>query len=166
MKDKMKRICSFVLFLLMMLLFYLIAFNELGIPKSKLEADAREHEDYFCVQDVNEDMAVLLFYSEDRNDHDFAFYENRDGLSFGYFFRAGGDAHEIQTGIAEFSLFDRNESRGYVSMNARKIVCAELSSGDTINLDEGEPFALVLKKGVHVTFLDADGNRVEPIEWQ
>ena len=161
--GKMRKLILSVLFLaVVILLIYLLAAGELGIPKFKLEDDARTKENYFCENDLNEDMAAFLFYDEEGKDIDVRIYENKKGISFGYFFRYGGSCYGAETGIAEIDLSDSTGSRAFLSMNTLHVVQAEFGNGTRIELEGNKPFVLVVKKEILVEFFDAEGNRVEP----
>lgn len=142
-------------------------YNNIGVSVSKLEEDIRSSqkiEDGWTVEgNAGESMAAFISYPQDKSDHTFSVYVKQHGLSFGYFFRAGGDVYEIEKGIAEFTLADYSE-RAFISMNSQKVVKAEISGsgGRTIEIDPERPFAFVLPCNMgSVTFYDADGSIVE-----
>ena len=109
-------------------------------------------------------MAAFISYPLDKTDHTFSVYVNRPGLSFGYFFRGGGDSVAIEEYIAEYTVKGYNE-RAFVSMNKQKVKCLEVDDGNSvqvIEIDSNRPFALVLPVNVgNITFYDENGNTVE-----
>ena len=96
-------------------------------------------------------------------------YVNRPGLSFGYFFRGGGDIVEVDDYIAEFVVEGNNE-RAFISMNTQNIVRLEVDDGNgiqVIDIDSGKPFAIVLPLNVgNICFYDTNGNVVEYLRQQ
>ncbi len=86
------------------------------------------------------------------------------GLSFGYFFRAGGKLSEIQEGIAEFTAEGANE-RALISMNQQQVQQLQIDDGhakQAIDIDSDQPFAIVLPINAgSITFYDVNGNAVE-----
>lgn len=146
---------------------YLYVHHDIGVSKSALERDARSSQniaDWPMVMDVSDTMAVLLFYVEDGSDHTFSVYVNRPGLSFGYFFRAGGSIPVSGEYIAELTVEGCAE-RAFISMNEPKVARIEIDDGNTaqiIEVDSGKPFAILLPlhAGI-VTFYDIDGNTVQ-----
>ena len=143
--------------------------NDIGIPRAKLEADARSSQridDWLCQSGVSDSMAAFIFYPEDKSDHTFSLYVNRPGMSLGYFFRAGGDL----TGIGKYITDHRVEGfnqRAFISMNQVGAVRLEIDDGNTVQtipLEAGEPFALILPVNAgSVIFYDADGSPIETI---
>ena len=61
-----------------------------------------------------------ISYPQDLSDHSFSVYVNRPGLSFGYFFRGGGNLSGGQRGIAEYTVEGYNE-RAFISMNQQQV---------------------------------------------
>ena len=109
-------------------------------------------------------MAAYISYPQDMSDHTFSVYVNRPGLSFGYFFRAGGKLSEIQEGIAEFTTEGANE-RALISMNQQQVQQLQIDDGrakQAIDIDSDQPFAIVLPINAgSITFYDVNGNAVE-----
>ena len=112
-------------------------------------------------------MIALIFYPADKSDHIFSVYVNRPGLSFGYFFRGGGDIANVETHIAEFTVEDFSE-RAFVSMNQQQVVKMEIDDGNTLQttaIDPNTPFSFVLPTNIgNITFIDINGNTVETIQ--
>ena len=85
-------------------------------------------------------MAAFISYPQDKTDHTFSVYVNRPGLSFGYFFRGGGDIVEVDDYIAEVVVEGNNE-RAFISMNTQNIVRLEVDDGNgiqVIDIDSGK----------------------------
>ena len=109
-------------------------------------------------------MAAFISYPQNKADHTFSVYVNRPGLSFGYFFRGGGDIVEVDDYIAEFVVEGYSE-RAFISMNTQNVVRIEIDDGNSIqviDIDSSKPFAIVLPLNVgNVSFCDLNGNVVE-----
>ena len=118
---------------------------------------------------ISDTMAAFISYPQDKTDHTFSVYVNRPGLSFGYFFRGGGDIVEVDDYIAEFVVEGNNE-RAFISMNTQNIVRLEVDDGNgiqVIDIDSGKPFAIVLPLNVgNICFYDTNGNVVEYLRQQ
>ena len=74
---------------------FLYANNDIGVASSNLEADIRSSQkikdDWTVDGSVSNTMAAYVSYPQNMSDHTFSVYVNRPGLSFGYFFRGGGN---------------------------------------------------------------------------
>jgi len=142
--------------------------NDIGVTANRLEADVRSSqkitEDWNVDGSISDTMAAFISYPQDRKDHTFSVYVNRPGLSFGYFFRGGGDIAAVDEGIAEFAVNGYDE-RAFISMNMQKVERLEIDDGDgmrEIDIDSDKPFAVVLPFNAGtVCFYDANGNVVE-----
>ena len=143
-------------------------FIEIGVTSSKLEADIRSSQkikdDWTVDGSVSSTMAAYISYPQDLSDHSFSVYVNRPGLSFGYFFRGGGNLSGVQRGIAEYTVEGYNE-RAFISMNQQQVTQLEIDDGNTIqvlDIDSNKPFAIVLPISAGtITFYDVNGNTVE-----
>ena len=143
---------------------FLYISSDIGIASGNLETDIRSS------QKIKEDWAIdgsvsaYISYPQDMSDHTFSVYVNRPGLSFGYFFRAGGKLSEIQEGIAEFTAEGANE-RALISMNQQQVQQLQIDDGhakQAIDIDSDQPFAIVLPINAgSITFYDVNGNAVE-----
>lgn len=146
---------------------YLYLNNDIGVHKLKLEEDIRSSQninsDWTVVGNVSDTMAAYISYPEDHSDHTFSVYVNRPGLSFGYFFRGGGNLRGVGKAIAEYTVKDYNE-RAFISMNELKVERLVIDDGNsvhTIDIDSNKPFALVLPVNAGaITFYDVNGNEV------
>lgn len=147
---------------------FLFANNDIGITADNLEEDIRSsqkiQETWVVDGSVSDTMAAYISYPQDKTDHTFSVYVNRPGLSFGYFFRGGGDIVEVDDYIAEFTVEGYNE-RAFISMNTQNVVRLEIDDGNNvreIDIDGGKPFAIVLPINAgNICFYDTNGNVVE-----
>ena len=147
---------------------FLYVSSDIGIASGNLETDIRSSqkikEDWAVDGSVSDTMAAYISYPQDMSDHTFSVYVNRPGLSFGYFFRAGGKLSEIQEGIAEFTTEGANE-RALISMNQQQVQQLQIDDGrakQAIDIDSDQPFAIVLPINAgSITFYDVNGNAVE-----
>lgn len=153
----------------LLLFFAFLYFNDdIGISKNSLEKDARSSSkieaDWHVAMDTSDTMSAMVFYPKDKSDHSFDVYVNRPGLSFGYFFRGGGDIIEVENYVAEFSV-EGYSDRAFISLNAQQIVKVEIDNGnsiETIEIDSTKPFAIVLPQNIgSVTFFDVNGDIVD-----
>lgn len=157
-----------------LLLVFLLGFgflwlnNDIGLSDDRLAWDFRQSQtiqnDWHISGDITDTMAAFIAYPEDRSDHTFAVYVNRPGLSFGYFFRGGGDIVSVERAIAEYTVEGYRE-RAFLSMNAQKAARVEIDNGtevEIIPLDSSKPFALVLPLNAgEVTFYTEQGQGVD-----
>lgn len=138
-----------------------------GVTKSGLEKDARESmkvdNTWESVQAVNEDLSAMLFYGPEQTGYTYAVYLNRDGFSFGYFFRESGVGPYIEEGVQEIIYEDRGIA--LLSMNVdgiSRIVSENGVTVQTIEVDADKPFAAVLPANSgEITLYDVSGNIVE-----
>lgn len=139
----------------------------IGVSKSNLEKEARASQQIakndLVAKDVTEDLAALLFYDEERKDHSFSLYVNRDGFSFGYFFCEGGSLSVIQRGIMGTAY--KSESFGekgmaLLSMNEKQ-VARIVVDGVSREVDSNKPFACIVPNGANeVHLFDSKGNEI------
>ena len=162
------KIAGVVLAGLLLLISFLWFNNDIGVSKNSIEKDARGsskiEDDWQVAKDTSDTLSAMVFYPEDRLDHSFQIYVNRPGLSFGYFFRGGGDIVEVENYIAEFTVEGYND-RAFVSTNTQKVARMEIDDGNAIekiNIDSSKPFAYVLPKNIgNITFFDINNNVVD-----
>ncbi len=148
----MKKAYKYVIGITLVLVFTLSALygsGSIGVPKSKIESDARKSQkiddNWKVSESISHPIGALLFYDTESNDLIYSIYLNRKGFSFGYFFRSGGSRSEINEGICEFR-YDRY-GRVLLSMNKDKVERIEIDNGQeikTIDIDSEKPFTLVL----------------------
>lgn len=173
MKKKLPIILLGVILACMLAFGFLYANNDIGKTANSLEADIRQSQkildDWIVDGSISDTMAAFISYPQDKTDHTFSVYVNRPGLSFGYFFRGGGDIVEVDDYIAEFVVEGNNE-RAFISMNTQNIVRLEVDDGNgiqVIDIDSGKPFAIVLPLNVgNICFYDTNGNVVEYLRQQ
>lgn len=167
MKKELK-ILGAALGLLLLCFCFLWFNNDIGITKNYIEKDARDlskiSDGWSVAIDTSDIMSAMVFYPEDKSDHSFQVYVNRPGLSFGYFFRGGGDIVEVENYIAEFSI-EGYEDRAFISLNTQQVARMEIDNGnniETVEVESTKPFAFVLAKNIGtVTFFDINENIVE-----
>ena len=151
-----------ILFACSLFVGFLYVSSDIGIASGNLETDIRSSQK--IDGSVSDTMAAYISYPQDMSDHTFSVYVNRPGLSFGYFFRAGGKLSEIQEGIAEFTTEGANE-RALISMNQQQVQQLQIDDGhakQAIDIDSDQPFAIVLPINAgSITFYDVNGNAVE-----
>jgi len=145
--------------------------NDIGISKSRIESDIRSsqkvQDDWFVEGTTSDAMAAYISYPQDRSDHSFSVYVNRPGLSFGYFFRGGGDILSVEKYITEFTV-DGYLERAFISMNNQHAARLEIHDGNTaevVDIDSEKPFAILLPVNAgSIFFYDVDGNIVETVK--
>ena len=168
MKKPFPKMILRILLVCVLLLGFLYMDDDIGTSAANLESDIRNlqkiPENWIVEGDVSDTMAAYISYPQDRSDHTFSVYVNRPGLSFGYFFRAGGKLSDIQEGIAEFTTEGANE-RALISMNQQQVQQLQIDDGhakQAIDIDSDQPFAIVLPINAgSITFYDVNGNAVE-----
>lgn len=110
---------------------------------------------------TTDSISAMLFYDENLSNYVFSIYENRKGLSFGYFFRSGGSANVENEGIAEYKA-EGHQEKAYLSMNKQQVVKIAIGNGNTvkiINIDHTKPFAVILPVGLGaIKIYDIEGN--------
>ena len=168
MKKKFPKILLGIVLVCALFFVFLYANNDIGKTANSLEADIRQSQkildDWNVEGSVSDTMAAFISYPQDKTDHTFSVYVNRPGLSFGYFFRGGGDIVEVDEYIAEFVVEGYSE-RAFISTNTQNIERLEIDDGSNvrvIDIDSGKPFSIVLPLNAGITcFYDANGNVVE-----
>lgn len=141
--------------------------NDIGIQKSQFESDIRSSQkirsDWIVDGNVSDTMAAFISYPRDMTDHTFSLYVNRPGLSFGYFFRGGGDLSGAKDGISAYTVEGYNE-RAFISMNKQQVERLEIDNGSSIkvvDIDSDKPFSIVLPVNAGgISFYDVNGNTV------
>ena len=168
MKKKMSKILLLVVLICALAFAYLYVGSNIGITADRLEADIRLSQkisdDWIVSGNTSDTMAAFISYPQDKTDHTFSVYVKRSGISFGYFFRGGGDIVEVDDYIAEVVVEGHNE-RAFISMNTQNVVRLEIDDGNNIrviDVDGDKPFAIVLPLNAgNICFYDANGNAVE-----
>ena len=89
---------------------------------------------------------------------------SRPGLSFGYFFRGGGNLSGVASEITEFTV-EGYEERAFISMNQEQVAQLKIDDGNsvqTIDVDSSSPFAIVLPTNAgNIAFYDVNGKTVK-----
>ena len=170
MKTRVNKLMKFILCVLLIciaLVGFLYLDYRIGVQKSQLETDIRSSQkinsDWIVDGTVSDTIAAFISYPDDMTHHTFSVYVNRPGLSFGYFFRGGGNLTEAN-GIAGYTVEGYNE-RAFISMNRQQVECLKIDDGNSIqviDIDSNKPFAIVLPVNAGaLSFYDVDGNTVE-----
>jgi len=137
MKNRFLKIVIGIVFVCILFVGYLYANNDIGMTSTNLEADIRSSQkikdDWTLDGSVSNTMAAYISYPQDMSDHTFSVYVNRPGLSFGYFFRGGGNLSGVQRGIVEFTVEGYNE-RAFISMNQQHVQQLEIDDGNAIQV--------------------------------
>ena len=173
MKKKFPKILLGIVLVCVLALGFLYANGDIGKTANSLEADIRQSQtildDWNVEGSISDTMAAFISYPKDKTDHTYSVYVNRPGLSFGYFFRGGGDIVEVDDYIAEFVVEGYNE-RAFISMNTQNVIRLEIDNGNNvrvIDIDSGKPFAVVLPLNAgSICFYDVNGNIVEYLRQQ
>lgn len=168
MKKLLPKLLLCVVLVCVIFLVFLYANSNIGITANSLESDIRSSQkiadDWVVDGNVSDTMAAYISYPQDKTDHTFSVYVNRSGLSFGYFFRGGGDITQVEEYIAEFMVDGFNE-RAFISMNSQKVSHLEIDDGNDVHkfeIDSNKPFAIVLPLNTgNISFYDINGNIVE-----
>ena len=168
MKKKFPKILLGIVLVCALAFGFLYANGDIGKTANSLEADLRQSQkvldDWNVEGSISDTMAAFISYPNVKTDHTYSVYVNRPGLSFGYFFRGGGDIVEVDNYIAEFVVEGYNE-RAFISMNTQNVVRLEIDDGNNIrviDIDSGKPFAIVLPLNAgNICFYDANGNVME-----
>lgn len=140
--------------------------GNIGVSKNRLEKNARESqkidETWLVTKDVTDEMGALLFYNKGLNEHTFSVYLNRDGFSYGYFFREGGSLSSIGSGVQGFSYQDKGMA--LLSMNTKNVAEIKMDDGqniEIIKIDPLEPFAIIIPHNIDVVQLyDSNGESI------
>ena len=168
MKKYASKIFIGIILVCLMVVAFLYGNNDIGISADKIENDIRVSQkiqhDWVTEGIVSDTMAAYISYSQDKTDHTFSVYVNRPGVSFGYFFRGGGDIVAVEEYISEFTVEGYNE-RAFISMNSQRVNRLEIVGGNgiqIIDINSEKPFAIVLPINAgRITFYDIAGNIVE-----
>lgn len=137
-----------------------------GVSAKNIEQDTRKSHKidntWEVSKSINDGLGAMLFYDNTLNKHTFSIYINRDGFSFGYFFRTGGTDSTIMNGIHMFT-YDANGS-ALLSMNKDGVARIDLDNGiniTRIEIEPAKPFAVVIPANCgSVTLYDANDNIV------
>ncbi len=173
MKTRIPKIFLGVVLACTLFFVFLYGNDDIGKTANSLETDIRSSQkisdDWIVDGSISDTIAAFITYPQDKTDHTFSIYVNRPGLSFGYFFRGGGDIVQVEDYIAEFVIEGYNK-RAFISMNTQNVVRLEIDDGNNIraiDVDGGKPFAIVLPLNAgSICFYDTNGNIVEYLRRQ
>lgn len=165
MKRSVYRVISGLALICALFAAFLYARHDIGIAAAKLETDIRGSSkiqaDWTVDGSVSDTMAAYIAYPQERTDHSFFVYVNRPGLSFGYFFRGGGNLSSVDKEILACTV-EGYEEQAFISMNRQQAARAEIDDGNAVqvlDIDSGKPFAIVLPVNAgSITFYDVNGN--------
>ena len=163
-KRKMTIITGFAIFAVLALAVVFFG-GVIGVSADNIENDARKSQrisEWDSFGTSNEGIAAFIFYNATLDDHTFSLYLNRDGFSFGYFFREGGSSSIIMNGI--LMLDYGSNGSAIFSMNKDRVAKIEYEAGDDViefSVDPSRPFAVVLPKNCSsVALYNYSGNDV------
>ena len=170
--PRKRTICGVVILTCLFLVLVLYGRGNIGTSRNRLEADIRAAEkmpdDWTVTGEVSDTMAAFISYPQDKGDHSFSIYVKRHGLSFGYFFRAGGTVVGVDQYIRGYTL-EGYEEKAIISMNTQKVARIEIDDGNGIHMvdvDSTKPFAIILPVNAgNLTFYDVNGISVEYCEY-
>lgn len=168
MKKIFHKISLGIIIICLLFIGFLYVNNDIGVRADNLETDIRKSQkisnDWSVDGSISDTMAAFISYPEDRNDHTFSVYVNRPGLSFGYFFRGGGDITDVENHIAKYTVENYDEC-AFISINSQKINRLEIDDGNTVQLidiDSNKPFAIVLPVNAgNITFFNENGQIID-----
>lgn len=165
---KVEKIPVLIGMMLIILLAFLIIWKAdiLGVSEGRLEQDARENQgidsDWEVARDINEDICAMLFYDEDRDECAYSIYLSREGLSYGYFFRQGGNDPYMTEGVRGVAFEDKGIALMSLNEDGVSRIVVESTGGErVIQVDPGKPFTVVLPVDCGaITMYDAQDNIV------
>ena len=144
---------------------FIFSAGVIGVSADNIESDARKSQKVDACEvskSVNDKIGAMIFYNDTLDAHVFSIYLNREGFSFGYFFRTGGSDSIIMDGVHEFA-YDTHGS-AIISMNKVGVAKMKLDNGvnvTQIDIDPSKPFAVVIPENCGlVTLFDINENTV------
>lgn len=169
--QKAKRIIIDLLLFAVVFVGVLYVDNDIGIRKEKIVSDIRSSQridkNWITDGETSDSMAAYISYPEDGSDHTYSVFVNRPGLSFGYFFRAGGSLTGEGKYISEFTL-DGYQERAFIATSTLRVAQLEINDGQDIQViefDSEKPFAIVLPVNAgELVFYDITGEAVAVCE--
>ena len=170
MKDKTKLFIMASVTAILFLVAIIPSLNIIGVPKAKLEKDARKShkiEDTFhTAKAIDENIGAFLFYDENLEDFTFSIYVKGDAPSLGYFYRNGGGLPGIFYNIQQFD-FD-GKSSVLMSLNKLKIAKIKLDLGsnatEVIKVDPLKPFSIIIPENTYEFYLYDSNDKLIPLE--
>ncbi|MCQ2539004.1 MAG: hypothetical protein MJ114_01010 [Acetatifactor sp.] len=135
-----------------------------GVSEGRLVADARNEQkiskDWDVKQSKNDEMCAMIFYDARKENYSYSVYLKNDGMSFGYFYREGGQNPYIEEGVQ--GIFFEDKGIALLSMNEEKVARVVVENGadkKAIPVDPEAPFALVFPPESNaITLYDSDDN--------
>lgn len=162
-------ILGIVILVLGLCTLYAVTTNVFGVTQNGTEIQARSSqsipEHWQVAKQATTQVSAMLFYNSERTEHTFSIYINKQGLSFGYFFRSGGIESLIDEGVKVFQ-FEGIPAFVYLSMNkmgSSRIQVTLRDEVDIIEIDANSPFVLIADDEATVQFLDANGTVLNPM---
>ncbi|MDV4152010.1 hypothetical protein R0131_14370 [Clostridium sp. AL.422] len=161
---KFKKYIVGILCVFFLVFMILIGRGNIGVSKNNIEKDARKAhripEKWITANDVNNNLGVLLFYSEDLSKFTFSIYQNKQGLSFGYTFRSGGALPEISDEILKVTSNGHGEI--FLSLNKMGVSRIEIYDGEhtkEILIEDNKPFTVIIPENSgEIKFYNIDGH--------
>lgn len=161
--------------LLIIALGWMLSSGKVGLLAAQLEGTARKTQQveatWQSVKSEEGPLTAFLFYNEAGTEAKYALFENRPGLSFGYF---AADLTELAPmtaqGVLEDALvlFCPLEGQSYLALfstNSSAVARVELTTAGGVHMtevDPAEPFVLVLPaaQGDEISLYDENGQSV------
>lgn len=167
--KKANFILGIVILVLGVCTLYAVTTNVFGVTQNGTEIQARSSQsipnDWHVAKQTTPRLSAMLFYNLERTEHTFSIYINKQGLSFGYFFRSGGIESLIEEGVKVFQ-FEGIPEFVYLSMNkmgSSRIQVTLRDEVEIIEIDANRPFVLIADDEAVVQFLDANGAVLNPL---
>lgn len=140
--------------------------GNIGVLKNNVEKDARKEQkipkEWITAKDIDKNFGGLLFYSDDLNDFTFSIYQNKSGISFGYFFRLGGSLSGISDGVLKVTT--NGEEDILLSLNKvqiSKIEIDNVTNKTEILVENNKPFTVIIPENSdEIKFYDIDGHLI------
>ena len=163
---KLKKYITTISIMIFLTFIILISQSKIGVLKDNIEKDARKAhkipEEWITAKDVNNNLGSLLFYSEDLSNFTFSIYQNKPGLSFGYFFRLGGGLPEISEEILKVTSTSNGDI--FLSLNKVEVSRIEIDNGTNtkeILIESTKPFTVIIPENSgEIKFYNIDGHPI------
>ncbi len=163
---RFKKYIIIILGSIFLVFIFLINQGNIGVSQNNIEKDARKShkipEEWIVAKDVNNYFGTLIFYSEDFSDYTFSIYQNKEGLSFGYFFRLGGRLTEISDKILKVASNGHGDI--FLSLNKLQVSRIEINDGEytkEVFIENTKPFTLIIpENSEEIKFYTIDGDSI------
>ncbi len=148
---KLEKITMLFGAVIILLLAFLIVWKAdiVGVSGGRLEQDARESQningDWEVAKAINDDICAMLFFDEEKENYTYTIYLSKNGFSYGYFFRQGGQDAYMKDGVKGVVFEDKGIA--LLSLNQEGVCKVEVegeTKNQTIQVDPDKPFVLVL----------------------